>query len=274
MLDIATRPIASADSSVPPIATDTARNKAIAYQAQHELLIEKDMFAMDRYWGDYYLQHNPALRNGLPELKIFKTANVAGATTELIRCYADRDLVFFQERVSGLMPFDLCFFDVYRLEDGKIVEHWDAFQESHGPNPAGRTIFDGPVEIEHPTQTEATRAVVTALVSRVFVMDQFDVLDLYVAPDLLQYTPGLHDGVAGLHRRFLEAQWFTGAINYIALRRVIAEGEFAVTVSQAEIGSVPYALYDMWRVVDGRVVDHWGLKQEAKKSAFHHNPMV
>jgi predicted SnoaL-like aldol condensation-catalyzing enzyme len=274
MLELASHTVTSEEPTSPAIATDTVRNKAIAYRAQYELLVDKDMSALDRYWGDYYLQHNPGLRNGLPELKIFKTANVPGATTELVRCFGDRDLVFFQERVSGLMPNDLCFFDTYRLEGGKIVEHWDACQEIPGPNPAGHTIFDGPTEIKHPEETEATRAVVTALVSRVFVMDQMDVLDRYVAPGLIQHTPGLHGGIAGLNRRFLEAQWFSGAINYIALRRVIAEGEFAVTCSQAEVGGLPFALYDMWRVSDGKVVEHWGLSQQAKKSAFHDNPMI
>ncbi|MEG3178774.1 hypothetical protein U1872_21305 [Sphingomonas sp. RB3P16] len=274
MLDTATRPIASEDPTAPPLATDTARNKAIGYKAQRELLVEKDMSALDRYWGDYYLQHNAALRNGVPELKIFKAANVPLATTEIVRCYADRDIVFFQLKVSGLMPFDLAFFDVYRLEAGKIVEHWDGFQESHGPNPAGRTVFDGPKEIMHPEQTEATRAVVTALVSRVFVMDQFDALDLYVAPDAAQYAPGSHDGIAGLRQRFLQAQWFTGAINYTALRRVVAEGEFAVTFAQGEVGGVPHALWDMWRVIDGKIVDHWNLTAPAPKSAFHDNPAL
>jgi predicted SnoaL-like aldol condensation-catalyzing enzyme len=257
-----------------PAATDTALNKAIAYRAQTELLVDKDFSALDRYWGDYYVQHNPALRNGLAELRVFKSANVPLATTELVRCLGDRDMVFLQERVSGLMPFDLCFFDVYRMEGGKIVEHWDAYQESHGPNPAGRTVFDGPTEIEHADRTEATRAVVTTLINRLFVLDQMDLAERYVARDLIQHTPGVHGGLAGLNRSFLEAQWFTGAQRYIALRRVIAEGEFAVTCSQGEIGGVPHAFYDIWRVADGMVAEHWGLKQQAKPSAFHRNPMV
>jgi predicted SnoaL-like aldol condensation-catalyzing enzyme len=265
---------APARLSTSPAAIDTAGNKAIAYRAQKELLVDKDMHALDRYWGDYYIQHNPALRNGLPELKIFKNANVPAATTELLRCFADRDLVFFQERVSGLMPFSLCFFDVYRIEEGKIVEHWDAHQESHGPNPAGRTIFDGPTDIHYPDQTEATRAVVTTLISRVFILDQMDLADRYVARELIQHTPGAQDGLAELYRRFLEAQWFTGAIRYIALRRVIAEGEFALTCSQGEIGGVPHVLYDLWRVADSMVVEHWGLSQQAKPSPYHRNPMI
>lgn len=41
---------------------------------------------------------------------------------------------------------------------------------------------------------------------------------------------------------FLQAQWYTGEIEFFARRRVIAEREFAVTYSQGEIASILHAL--------------------------------
>lgn len=255
-------------------ATDTETNKAIGFKAQHDLIVKKDFTALDKYWKEDYIQHNPALRNGLTELKVFKKANVPLATSEIIRCLGDRDRVFFLERVTGLMPTPLCFFDIYRMEDGKVVEHWDAFIPVDDSNPLGRSMFDGTLEIGDPAATEDTRAVAIKLISNVFVLDHLDRLETYVHDDVRQYTPGLTDGVASLRQHFLGAQWFTGAINYRALRHVIAEGDFALTVSEATIGETPYAIFDLWRVENGKVSDHFSLRQQIETSVFHHNPRI
>lgn len=255
-------------------AADTATNKAIAYRAQYELIVDKDFSALDRYWKDDYIQHNPALRNGLAELTTFKKANVPLATSEILRCIGERDLVFFMERVNGLLPVPVCFFDIYRMEDGKVVEHWDAYVPVEGPNHSGRTIFDGTIEVTDPEATEATRAVVTKLVNNVFILDHLDRLGSYVHDDLLQYSAGIGDGADGLREHFLRSQWFTGAVSYRALRMVIAEGDFAMTACEAVIGSTPYVIFDLWRVDGDKVAEHWSLRQEIETSAFHHNPRI
>lgn len=38
-------------------------------------------------------------------------------------------------------------FDIFRFENGKIVEHWDNLQAKADKNPSGRTMIDGPTEI-------------------------------------------------------------------------------------------------------------------------------
>lgn len=255
-------------------ATDTALNKAIGLKAQSDLIEKKDFTALDKYWKEDYVQHNPALRNGLAELKIFKLANVPLATSEIVRCLGDRDLVFFLERVTGLVATPLCFFDIYRMEDGKVVEHWDAFIPVDDSNPLGRSMFDGTLELGDPESTEATRAVAIKLITNVFILDHLDRLETYVHDSLRQYTPGLTDGVDALRQHFRTSQWFTGAIDYRALRHVIAEGDFALTVSEATIGEDPYAIFDLWRIEDGKASDHWSLRQKIETSAFHHNPRV
>lgn len=255
-------------------ATDTATNKAIAYRAQYGLLVEKDFSTLETYFSPDYIQHNPALRNGRDELTTFKKANVPFSTTELLHCLGDRDLVFFVERVTGLVPEPLCFFDIYRMEDGRIVEHWDAYERTAGPNPSGRIMFDSATDIGDADATEATRALVTKLVSTVFVLDHLDRLGEFVHEDVRQYSSGIADGLEGLRQHFLQSQWFTGAVEYRALRKVIAEGQIAMTASDAVIGETPYVIFDLWRVEDGKVVEHTSLRQRVEQSTFHHNPRI
>jgi predicted SnoaL-like aldol condensation-catalyzing enzyme len=255
-------------------ATDTATNKAIAWKAQYGLIVEKDFSTLEKYFNEDYIQHNPALRNGRTELTQFKKANIPLATSEVLFSIADRDLVFFVERVTGLMPEPLCFFDIYRMDEGKIVEHWDAYSRIEGPNPSGRTMFDGTKDIGDPAATEETRAVVTRLISNVFILDHLDRLGRYVADDVKQFSPSIGDGLDALTKHFLQSQWFSGHVSYRSLRKVIAEGQVAVTASDAVIGEEPYAIFDLWRVEDGKVVEHTSLRQRVEKATFHNNPRI
>jgi predicted SnoaL-like aldol condensation-catalyzing enzyme len=257
-----------------PVSSDTAGNKAVGLRAQTELLVDKDFSALERYWGEDYIQHQPGLRNGLADLKAFKTANVPGATTEILLCLGDRDLVFFHQRVTGFMPVPLGFFDVYRIEDGRIVEHWDAFQPVEGANRSGRSFFDGQLEITDTGQTDATRALALKCVNNVFILEQHDRIADYVDADLIQHTPDMSDGIAGLEQRFRESQWFTGALTYHAVRRIVAEGDFAAVCSEGAVDGDPHAFYDLFRVAAGRIVEHWSLRQQARPSQFHRNPRV
>ncbi len=211
---------------------------------------------------------------GRSELTRFKKANIPFSTSEVLFGIADRDLVFFVDRVTGLVPEPLCFFDIYRMDEGRIVEHWDAFNRIEGPNPSGRTMFDSTMDIGDPDATEATRAVVTRLVSNVFVLDHLDRLGLYVAEDVRQFSPGIGDGLDALTQHFLQSQWFSGDVSYRALRKVVVEGQVAMTASEAVIGETPYVIFDLWRVEDGKVVEHTSLRQVVEQSTFHHNPRI
>ncbi|MFE6148527.1 hypothetical protein [Streptomyces sp. NPDC057889] len=45
-------------------------------------------------------------------------------------------------------------------------------------------------------------------------------------------------------------------LRYKTVHKVIAEGEFVLRQSEGEFG-VPVAFYDLFRVADGKIVEHW-----------------
>ena len=79
-----------------------------------------------------------------------------------VRVFQDGDFVFAHTDYDFFGP--KIGFDIFRFEDGKIVEHWDNLQEKpRAPNPSGHTMTDGPTEATDLDQTEANKALVRQL---------------------------------------------------------------------------------------------------------------
>ena len=81
-------------------------------------------------------------------------------------------------------------FDVFRFENGLIVEHWDNLLEVQPANPSGRTQFDGVTEIKDLDKTEANKATVKGFIDDVLLNHQNDKITTYINPTkYLQHNP-------------------------------------------------------------------------------------
>ena len=77
-------------------------------------------------------------------------------------------------------------FDIFRFEDGRIVEHWDNLQETpQQPNPSGHTMIDGPTKPTDVEKTDANKQLV-----RNFVEDVFAEYGVKVLFDQVAMKPG------------------------------------------------------------------------------------
>ncbi len=117
------------------------RNTEIVLTAMRELFAEKDLTALDRYWAEPYVQHSPQMPDGLGALRS-AVPGLAGFTWEPQRTAAEGDLVFTHSIVHGWTTGPAVIVDVFRLEDGRIVEHWDVVQDLV---PAGSTVSGHPM---------------------------------------------------------------------------------------------------------------------------------
>jgi predicted SnoaL-like aldol condensation-catalyzing enzyme len=103
---------------------------AIARQAVIDIFRKKDATAVDRYFGESFMQHDPNLADGLAGMKSF-AAEVASSPTADITIYrmlVDGDLVLLHSKYKGVGRYggSAIAFDLFRFKDGKIVEHWGA----------------------------------------------------------------------------------------------------------------------------------------------------
>lgn len=204
-----------------------------------------------------YIQHNPQTQEGSEGLAaLFKRLSKTSPRVNIVRAFEDGDFVFahteydFASRKIG--------FEVFRFEDGRAVEHWDNIQARQGPNQSGRSMVDGPTESDDLDQTETNRAVVRSFVETVLIEGQLDRLTDYLAEGgYTEHNPRLADGVAALRSALEASHEASRHIDYQQIHRVLAEGNFVLCQSEGNSGGVHSAFYDLFRVAEGKLVEHW-----------------
>jgi predicted SnoaL-like aldol condensation-catalyzing enzyme len=222
---------------------------------------------------DRYVQHNLGVEDGLAGFaRVLAQLPEGSARVDTKRVFRDGDFVFAHSEYNFFGP--KVGFDIFRFEDGKIVEHWDNLQTiPESPNPSGRTMIDGPREAGESGQTESNRALVRSFVQYVLVEGQMDGLAGYFDGDrYLQHNPAIADGLSGLGAA-LEAMAARGVrMEYHRIHRVLAEGAFVLTVSEGMFAGVHSAFYDLFRVEDGHIAEHWDTIEEIPGKEHWKNP--
>ncbi len=204
-----------------------------------------------------YIQHNPQTHEGSEGLaSLFKRLSKTEPRVNMVRGFEDGDFVFAH------MEYDfktrkICF-EVFRFEDGQAVEHWDNIQERQGPNSSGRTMVDGPTEATDHALTEVNRRFVRSFVELVFVQGQLERLQEFVnESDYAEHNSQRGDGVDALKSALVAKDGRRRQTGYRRVHRVLAEGDFVLCVSEGELGGVHTAFYDLYRVANGKIVEHW-----------------
>jgi len=206
---------------------------------------------------DKYIQHNPQTHEGREGLAaLFKRLAKTGPRVNIVRAFEDGDYVF------GHTEYDFASsrigFEVFRFEGDFAVEHWDNIQPRQGPNPSGHTMVDGPTEATDLTETENNRQFVRSFVEEVLIGGHLDKLEQFIDDGrFTQHNPQIADGLPALRATFEPAPEGNTSIQYDRVHRVLAEGNFVLSVSEGSLAGVHSSFYDLFRVADGKLVEHW-----------------
>ncbi|MFI5794175.1 nuclear transport factor 2 family protein [Streptomyces sp. NPDC051677] len=123
----------------------TAYNKKLVTAAVEQLLVRKDLSALDRYWGPEYHQHNPNIADGVAGAKAglgayFKAFPQLSVSPK--RIVAEGDLVAVHSHyVNAPGERGQAVVDLFRVRNGKIVEHWDVLQDVPATSANDNTMF-------------------------------------------------------------------------------------------------------------------------------------
>ena len=209
-----------------------------------------------------YVQHNLAFGTGRDSF-VAAVEGLAAApaktTVRNIRAFEDGDKVFLHTVYNFAGAGEQVAFDVFRFDaDGKIAEHWDNLADVAEPNPSGRTQVDGPVEADAATDSESTRNVVASFVGDVLRGENPDAIASYYDGDrYIQHNSGIADGLSGLGAALEEFAKQGIEMVYDETHFVLADGNFALAASSGSLGGVNSTYYDLFRVQDGKIAEHW-----------------
>ena len=103
-------------------------NKEIVLEVLKRTFVDRDATVVDQYFGPNYKQHNPVIPDG-PSGIAGIIPTLAGLIYEPGMAVADGDLVMVHGRYTGWGPKPLVAVDIFRIKDGKVMEHWDVMQE-------------------------------------------------------------------------------------------------------------------------------------------------
>ena len=113
----------------------TARNKALVRDFYTTVIISRQVDAAPRFLSPDYIQHNPNVPTGLKGFmdtfrKRFDQKFPADYKRELLNLIGENDIVVIYVRQTWTSPDgkhnQALGFDMFRVQDGKIAEHWDA----------------------------------------------------------------------------------------------------------------------------------------------------
>ena len=204
-----------------------------------------------------YIQHNPHTSEGNEGLAVlFKRLSKTSPKVTMLRSFDDGDFVFAH------MEYDFSSvkigFEVFRFEEGQAVEHWDNIQPKRGPNISGHSMIDGQFETTDLALTEENREFARAFVTEVLINRQHGALENYIDDgNFTQHNPETADGLPA-YRTALNVVFEEGfRITYNHLHRVLAEGNFALCVSEGFLKGVHTSFYDLFRIFERRIVEHW-----------------
>ncbi len=110
-------------------------NKKLVFDFWREVFQARNMEKADKYMAKNYIQHNPTVPSGRQAFTDyfgqFEQRPVKETIDNLVSIVAERDLVILARRRELKDPenegetYTTTWFDMFRIEDGKIVEHWD-----------------------------------------------------------------------------------------------------------------------------------------------------
>lgn len=207
--------------------------------------------------SEKYIQHNPQTHEGGEGLAaLFKRLSKTSPRVNIVRIFSDGDFVF------GHTEYDFSSsrvgFEVFRFEGKQTLEHWDNIQSRQGPNLSERSMVDGPTEVLDLEKTETNRALVERFVQTVLISGRVDQLQKFISETYMEHNPRLSDGLPALHQALTAPGPNSElSIRYEKLHRMLAEGNFVLSVCEGRREGIHTSFYDLFRIECSKIVEHW-----------------
>lgn len=205
-----------------------------------------------------YTQHNLAVADGLAGFgAVLQALPKDSAKVDVVRAFSDGDYVFTHTDYNFFGP--KVGFDIFRFENGLIVEHWDNLAVIAGtPNPSNHTQLDGVTVVSDKSKTEENKALVADFVDSILIKGEMEKLTIFIdGENYIQHNTNIADGLSGLASAFETMANQGISMVYTESHIILGEGNFVLSVSEGTFADVTTSFYDLFRVENSKIVEHW-----------------
>lgn len=213
-----------------------------------------------RYMGATYTQHS----TGVPDNKegfaqffqdFFQRHPKRDIT--IVRALEDANFVFLhvhQNLDDGAAEWVTA--DIFRTDaDGRMIEHWDVI-DSYQPNASGLDAIYADGDLADLDKAEDNKKIIRRFLVDVLQNGELDRFENYVSPDLIQHNPEIGQGGAAYKAYIRDKQ-----VTYDFVFKVMGQGDHVVAYSKVWIAGQDYALMDIFRLKEGKIIQHWEVKE-------------
>lgn len=210
--------------------------------------------------SEKYTQHNLHVADGVQGFReAICGAAKSGLKVNTLRIFEDGDYVFAQSLTSRPDDSVELTFDIFRYEGDKIVEHWDNTYVLHAPTDPQRfnDLYLGAVaEIKDRDKTQANKKLAEAYTRYVLLQDSIECFPEFAdTENYIERNPYIEEAIPANLRVFVDNE---RELDPPALHKVLGEGDYVLVVSEkSDRKNLRSALYDLFRIANGKIVEHW-----------------
>jgi predicted SnoaL-like aldol condensation-catalyzing enzyme len=223
--------------------------------------------AVNRYDADLiesmveenYIQHNPHVPTGraafvalLPKLKTF------GSKITNVRMLNDGKHVIMHHRWDNATPFGadkMVAFHIIRFNDqGLIAEHWSVMNPDTPVKSSQKSLADGSTQIEDLERTHQNKSRIS---------DLFKVL-AHGGDENTRFSDFFNNTET-------QSAFEALRLSYRKQHKIFAEGNFVLSISEAFHGNSLSATYDLFRIENEKIAEHWRILQPVPTTNLANN---
>ena len=249
----------------------TNANQQLVKAGMDGILYQHSEELTRKYFSEDFIQHNPFSADGLDHLLVMTQFTFVW---EAARWVVEGDLVAYHGMYTSTNPLDpdnplLCV-DLWRIEDGKIVEHWDALDVRPFGQLAAMLAGGG----DGLKDVSAEYVAANKAAAQRFMDEVVNNGNLNILPDLLA-DGFVHHNEAGEMGEESVVGWLNAMGGKVphTVKRIIGSGDLVMTHSHFIHPKMTTATFDFFRFDQaGKITDHWSVSQPIAEETDNPHP--
>jgi predicted SnoaL-like aldol condensation-catalyzing enzyme len=153
-----------------------------------------------------------------------------------------------------------------------MVEHWDNLQETAAElSPSGHMMTDGPTVALELDKTEVNKALMQAYMDDLRQGRRDKFAGYFDGNNYVQHNSWVADNLTGLIAGLQALAKKGRAVKYDRVHKVLGEGDFVLVVSEGSFGDRVTSYYDLYRIQNGKIAEHWDALEPIPQRAERKN---